>query len=522
MRKFNVTGRCVPEEDYMVDISSKLEQIIRLIDRRYYFTINRARQYGKTTTLFSLTKALASDYTCINLSFEGVGETMFKSPASFCQRFLLHVSKALENIDKDFAAAWPNESMIDFDLLGFHLDKMCRDRKIVLLIDEVDKTSNNQVFLHFLGMLRSKYLSRGNGYSFTFHSVILAGVYDIKNIKQKIMSEGKYKPASEEGKIYNSPWNIAVDFDVDMSFSAIEISSMLTEYEADHSTGMDINAISEEIYRYTSGYPFLVSRICQRIDEKLNKDWTPGGIQEAIKIILSEKSTLFDDLIKNIKNNEKLADFLYDLLFIGAGKDFNIDNSLINLGYMYGFFQDSDGKVKVANRIFEIRIYNFFISEHGPDHDKKRTNGLLKHEVIKNGKFDMELALRKFAEHYREIFSERNQEFIENNLRLIFLTYLKPLINRQGFYHTESQLIDLRRMDIVVDYGCDQFIIELKIWHGGSMHQEAYEQLLGYMDSKNASTGYLLTFDFRQEANKQRRTEWVDFEGGKCIFDVVL
>ena len=34
MRRFNVTGLCVPEEDYMVDISGKIEQIKKLVDDR--------------------------------------------------------------------------------------------------------------------------------------------------------------------------------------------------------------------------------------------------------------------------------------------------------------------------------------------------------------------------------------------------------------------------------------------------------------------------------------------------------
>ena len=76
-------------------------------------------------------------------------------------------------------------------------------------------------------------------------------------------------------------------------------------------------------------------------------------------------------------------------------------------------------------------------------------------------------------------------------------------------------------MDVVVDYGGDQFIIELKLWRGEYKHTEAYEQLLGYMDSKGASAGYLLTFDFRKNTNKKTRTEWVDFDG-KRIFDVVV
>jgi hypothetical protein len=134
----------------------------------------------------------------------------------------------------------------------------------------------------------------------------------------------------------------------------------------------------------------------------------------------------------------------------------------------------------------------------------------------------MELCLVKFAEHYAEIFGGCDLKFIERKERLLFLLYLQPLINGQGFYHIESQFTDLRRMDIIVDFGRDQFIIELKLWHGNSQHQEAYEQLLGYMESKNALNGYLLTFDFRKEANKQRCAEWVNFTDGKRIFDVVL
>ena len=76
-------------------------------------------------------------------------------------------------------------------------------------------------------------------------------------------------------------------------------------------------------------------------------------------------------------------------------------------------------------------------------------------------------------------------------------------------------------MDIVVDYGADQFIIELKIWKGEKYNSEAYEQLLGYMETKKAAAGYLLTYDFRKEKNKTRKAEWVEI-GGKKIFDVIV
>lgn len=525
MKRFNVTGLCVKEKHYMVDMREKLEKIMKLIDEGYYFTINRARQYGKTTTLSLIAGTLPSDYTCISLSFEGVGETMFESPASFCQRFLLHVSKALEHKDKDFAGQWLDGSITDFDLLGYHLDKLCEGRKIVLLIDEIDQASDNRVFLYFLGMLRNKYLSRENGYAHTFHSVILAGVYDIKNIKLKLIKEGVYSQNGDIGRIYNSPWNIAADFDVDMSFSSFDIAGMLKEYEGDHETGMDIPEISDKIYEFTSGYPFLVSRICQHIDEKLEKNWSKDGVAIAIKAIIDEHNVLFDDLAKNLETYKDLYDFLYDVLIVGEVKTFNIMDPVVNLGNMFGYIKKGDcfgRNVAISNKIFEICISNYFISK---DSNSSRMNkcagGALYQDVVKDGSFDMELCLRKFAAHYREIFSDDDAPFLERHGRLLFLSYLKPLINGLGFYHIESQFTDLRRMDIVVDFGRDQFIIELKLWKGEAAKDKAYMQLLDYMASKNANRGYLLTFDFRKGKHPEQGAGWIQIDG-RQIFDVTV
>ena len=88
MRRFNVTGLCVPDEDYMVDIGGKIEQIKKLVDDRCYFIINRARQYGKTTTLACLERALQDEYLVLSISFEGLGSVAFESEENFCIAFL--------------------------------------------------------------------------------------------------------------------------------------------------------------------------------------------------------------------------------------------------------------------------------------------------------------------------------------------------------------------------------------------------------------------------------------------------
>ena len=520
MKRFNVTGLCTPEEDYMVDIINKIAQIKRLVDQRCYFTINRARQYGKTTTLNMLKRTLASEYMCISLSFEGIGTTMFSNAQSFCQRFLWQLDLATKNGHEKIE--WQNDKITDFDELSVHLTQICTNRKIVLMIDEVDKASNHNVFLLFLGMLRNKFNERKSGTGTTFHSVILAGLHDIRNIKSKMVSEGNYTPTETEDKKYDSPWNIAINFTVDMSFSSYDISTMLKEYEAERNIGMNICKISEEIYSYTGGYPFLVSRVCQCIDEELNKNWTVDGIREAVKIILEEKNMLFDDMFKNLENDKKLYDYVYELLILGEFKPYMIYDPIVDTGVRYGFFKkvgNGSDRVTISNKIFELLMTDYYIAKDL--HDKKKITGVFRREVVKNDKFDMELCLRKFAEHYAEIFNESDSKFLERHGRLLFLSYLKPLINGHGFFHIESQFTDLRRMDIVVDFGRDQFIIELKLWKGEEYERKAYSQLLGYMHSKKANTGYLLIFDFRKEANKESTAEWIEFDG-KHIFEIIV
>ncbi|MDO4548155.1 MAG: hypothetical protein Q4D04_08660, partial [Clostridia bacterium] len=51
-----------------------------------------------------------------------------------------------------------------------------------------------------------------------------------------------------------------------------------------------------------------------------------------------------------------------------------------------------------------------------------------------------------------------------------------------------------RRMDVVVFYGGEEHIVELKIWHGEQAATDACDQLTGYLHSREQNKGYLLSF----------------------------
>jgi Fe2+ transport system protein B len=67
----------------MVDITGRLEEIKGLIDKRAYFNINRARQYGKTTTLTSLQKYISEWYNVVYMDFQFMSDAVFETEASF-------------------------------------------------------------------------------------------------------------------------------------------------------------------------------------------------------------------------------------------------------------------------------------------------------------------------------------------------------------------------------------------------------------------------------------------------------
>ncbi|MCL2284152.1 MAG: AAA-like domain-containing protein [Fibromonadales bacterium] len=521
MREFNVTGLCLPNRHYMADISEKVRQIVDMVEKEKYFTINRGRQYGKTTTIRQLEKALQKkDYQVARISFEGIGDTPFENEEKFCQNIIDQISRAINRTNPEYAKAWINDSLKTFKELDMFLNEVCKNEKVVLIIDETDKTSNNFVFLRFVGMLRDKYLERDNGESATFQSVILAGVYDIKNLKLKMIQAGTHQLQDGEKRI-NSPWNIAIDFKIDMSLNEKEIASMLVEYENDHKTGMDIEAIAKEIRAYTNGYPYLVSRICQNIEEDLGQDWTLQGVQNAVKEILFEQTTLFDDIFKNIESNPDLKDLLRELTVGNRAYLYSIDNQAIQLASIYGIVEKRGNLVAIHNRIFEVRITNYFASEKEL-RDSKLTMRASVECVTAGNKLNMEMLLKRFAEHYYEMYNNKDIDFLERECRLLFITYLRPFINGTGFYHLESEVRSGKRTDVIVDYLSEQFIVELKLWYGEVAHENAFEQVSDYLSSKNKDIGYLLTFDFRKEQNVGKpQAQWIEHKGKK-ILDVMV
>lgn len=531
MKVFNTTANCIPEENYMVDISERLSRIKKMVDEKKYFTINRARQYGKTTTLKALEEYLKNDYIVVSLDFQDIGNEGFQNENEFSQSFAALFADAWIEQTENESSIQGLEKIADGKIkkvtllqLFRQLRVLCKstDRPIVLMIDEVDTATNNQVFLDFLAQLRSLYIKRRSNKSVrTFHSVILAGVTDVKHLKMKIRGNASEKE--------NSPWNIAADFDVDMSLSENGIRSMLDEYEADHHTGMDTAALAACIVKYTSGYPYLVSRICQLIDTKfvpnkfasLSEAWTENGVDEAVKYILADgKDSLFESIMGKLENYPTLVPQLRDILMKGDVITWKPDDAEQKQLHMYGFIRQNNNTVAIANRVFEMRLYQYFLGETTKN-DAFRRDALRNKPIFINDDhtLNMPLILDHFVKTQRIIHKGEEEHFLENEGRERFLTYIAPIVNGTGTFSIEEQTRDQLRMDVVIHYMGHRYIVELKIWHGQRYHEDGEKQIMEYLDRFGLTTGYMVSFNFNQ--NKEPGVQRVII-GEKVLFEAMV
>ena len=498
-RTFNTAGICIPGEHYMVDISERLAEAKKLVDAGRYFTLNRARQFGKTTMLHALSSYLSRDYLVISLDFQmQMSSSKFRSENTFSLAFAKAVIAAFpatqENADalEGFKASCAGGGG-DYDLVELFsaISAMCGavSRPVVLIIDEVDSAANNQVFLDFLAQLRGYYINRDRFPA--FHSVILAGVCDIRNLRRKLRPEDEHRD--------NSPWNIAADFGVDMSFSAEQIRQMLDEYELDRHTGMDTAAAARLIFDYTGGYPYLVSRICCLADASGRSDaWSRSGISDMVCQLLKEPDSLFDDIGKKLRDYPELRTMIYNLLFCGKSIPYNTAAELVSIGTMFGFLKEDNGQVAVANRIFETWLYNLFIATEASGSPTYDAGQNAKSQFISGGELNMRRVLEKFTEHYTEAFYGSSDKFIEDNGRKLFLLYIRPIINGTGNYYIESRTRSMGRTDLIIDYKGSQYVIEMKIWHGEEYNSRGEKQLAGYLEEYDLQTGYMVSFNFNR------------------------
>lgn len=214
---------------------------------------------------------------------------------------------------------------------------------------------------------------------------------------------------------------------------------------------------------------------------------------------MSEKNTLFESMMGKLIEYPELQQILYSMLFAGEVIAYNVLDQAVNDAVMFGFVKKQDGNIVVSNRIFEMLLYNYFLTSLEAQNTlifKAASNN--KFQFIRGHHLDMDLVMKKFVEHFDSIYGDQKKEFDEEEGRRRFLLYIRPIINGTGNYYIEPETRNSRRMDVVIDYLGERFVIELKIWRGSSYNERGEKQLSDYLDYYNLKKGYMLSYNFNK------------------------
>ena len=119
----------------------------------------------------------------------------------------------------------------------------------------------------------------------------------------------------------------------------------------------------------------------------------------------------------------------------------------------------------------------------------------------------------------KEQYSGKDEKFIEREGRLLFLAFIKPIINGQGFDFKEVQISEERRLDIVITYLNQKYVIELKVWREQEAHEKGIRQIKDYIDRVEVDNGYIVIYDFNKNKDQEWQQDRVNVDG-KEIFMV--
>jgi hypothetical protein len=295
----------------------------------------------------------------------------------------------------------------------------------------------------------------------------------------------------------------------------------LEEYAHDRVVQLDSDALAEHLFYYTSGYPFLVSKLCKIFDEKLlpqktEHTWTVHDLDLAAQRLIGEDNVNFQELSKNLDNNPELYQLTLNVALEGKSYPFDHNDHVANLGITYGIFANRNGRLAIHNRIYQEVITNkmsFKILREN-DHLLNRYHAAYQ---LPGGRLDVKTALLKFQELMRAEHNKKDRDFLERQGRIVFLAFLKPILNGYGHAFKEPQTAEEQRLDIVITYHQHQYVVELKIWRGPEAHQRGLNQLADYLDSLGLDEGFLLIFDH----SKKPKGDQADIlHKGKRIFAV--
>lgn len=491
---FCIAGPINPDFHYFIPNRLNRDDIHRLIQNREYFVLHAPRQSGKTTAIFELCRQLNAKGSFNALYFNvEAAQAVRENVEDGLLTILIALKQATENqlpsesaaIDylKNITSARAeinfNSLFLAFEFLSKHSTK-----PLILFIDEIDSLIGDTL-ISVLRQIRAGFPNRPKLFP---HALCLIGLRDVRDYRIWSRQEGKHLSTS-------SPFNIKAESLVLSNFTLDDVKNLYNQHT--QQTGQIIlpEAI-EHAYYLTSGQPWLVNALayqaCYRDLKNSQEPITKEVIERAKEALIKRRDTHLDSLIDKLR--EPRVRPIIESIITGETDLGNIQPD--DLQYVRDLGLIKQEGLEIANPIYkEIipRELNFIATEFITQTivAYKRADGSLNASALIQGFID-------FYREHSDIWLEKF-DYKEAAPHLLMMAFLQKVVNGGGTLQREYAL-GTGRVDILLKWGKQTIVIELKIRRSQRSVTDGLTQTASYMDRSAASEGHLIIFD--REPNK--------------------
>ena len=489
-RWFNTAGPCRADIHYMLPPTTRLPQLVKLIEQENYFVIYAPRQTGKTTAVLSLAQQLTDGgrYTAVMVSVE-VGSAFNQDPNK--------AELAILDAWWDAATVWLPDPLHPPSLadladaesgrrIGHALSAWAQvsPRPLVVFIDEIDSLQDDNL-ISVLRQLRDGYPRRPKAFP---QSLVLIGLRDVRD----------YKVASGGSQRLNtsSPFNIKVKSLTLRNFTPAEVAELYAQHTSDTGQVFTPEALDHAFY-LSQGQPWLVNALARQVVETIVPDpaevITLEHFEQAKEILIQRQDTHLDSLAERLREPRVRA-IIEPMLAGESMGDIPADDRrfVIDLGLVT---RHPDGGMTIANPIYQEVIPRVLTSGTQDTLPMIRPTWL-----TPAGQLDRERLLQAFLEFWRQHGQPllKSVHYHEIAPHIVLMAFLHRVVNGGGTLDREYA-IGSGRIDLCLRYGEVILGIELKVWRDGEKDPLAkgLQQLDTYLAGLGLESGWLVIFDQR-------------------------
>ncbi len=506
---FNTAGACQPDIHYTVNPLPRLVGIRELIDGRHYFIIHAPRQTGKTTYLYALMHQLNGEgkYTALQVNIQAAASGRDAEHAMQIAAATIY-RQATRYLPTSERPPVVNDETTQFGLQGYLSQWASHNPKpLVLFLDEADSLQD-ELFLALLRQLRSEFEARPTGFP---QSIALVGLRDVRDYKIRLRPDRNSLGTG-------SPFNVKTKSLFMLGFTEAEVNALLDQHTQE--TGQRFSAdVTREIYRLTQGQPWLTNALANQIvSDVLKNDYsqpiTLAHVIQAKEELIQRRDTHLDSLIDKLR--EPSVKRVMTAIMNGDAPSFDDLNEAISYTRDLGLIAPKP-PVRFANPIYQEiipRVLGMGFEEFFPE------EVVDPYWYIKQGRLDLEALLVAFQRFYRthsEVWLDK-YDFREVGRQLLLMAFLQRIINSGGRIEREMAA-GKGRCDLWIEYGGEQFVIELKLYHDLETRDQGLAQTARYLSRFGLSQGYLILFETRVGKTWEERIyrEVVAVEGKTVI-----